>query len=95
MNAERQMSVEAMQVLGWQAKRIPGPRPKWEFRRPDTGGVWDIIVRRQDQLSMDFVAETAMSYGDAPELSRDVVEVKRKWLQSRFLGIYSRANAAT
>ena len=92
MSPDREMAVKAMQSLGWTAKRDKrGKTPVWEFQRPDTGGLWDVATVRQDQLSMSWVAEMAMSHGDAPELISEINEAKQRWMQSRFLGLISRA----
>ena len=92
MRPDREMAIHAMQNMGWTAKRTkPGKNIIWEFRRPDTGGLWDLVKRNQDRLGMEWVAEIAMIYGDAPELVREIAEAKERWLQSRFLGLFSRA----
>ena len=92
MRPDREMAVKAMQSLGWTAKRAKrGKTPVWEFSRPDTGGLWDLAIVRQDQLSMGWVAEKAMLYGDAPELISEINEAKQRWMQSRFRGLFSRA----
>lgn len=94
MRPDRQMAVEAMQNMGWVATRKTakgGAGPMWEFRRPDTGGLWDVVRCRQANLSMAFVAETAMRYGDAPDLVAQIMAIKEEWLRERFRGIFARA----
>ena len=92
MRPDREMAIEAMRNLGWTAIRTkPGKSVIWEFRRPDTCGLWDVVKCRQDCLSMAFVADKAMEYGDAPELVEEISRAKESWLQSRFLGIFARA----
>ena len=94
MRPDRQMAIEAMQNMGWDAKRTkPGKNVIWEFRRPDTGGLWDLVKRNQDGLGMSWVAEIAMRYGDAPDLVDEITRAKEAWLQRRFLGIFTRAKA--
>lgn len=95
MRPDREMAVKAFQNMGWTAKREKrGKTPVWKFSRADTGGLWDTFTVRQDCLSMHTVAEKAMQYGDADDLLREIMELKEKWLKSRFLGIYSRAALA-
>ncbi|MEM1151939.1 MAG: hypothetical protein AAGI03_15555 [Pseudomonadota bacterium] len=92
MRPDRELAIEAMRNLGWEATRTkPGKNVIWEFRRDDTGGVYDLIRRRQDQLSMGFVADTALRYGDAPDLANQITDAKEAWLKERFRGVYSRA----
>ena len=92
MRHDREMAIQAMRNLGWQAERDgTGKRVTWVFRRPDTGGLWDVVRRKQSDLSMGWVAEIAMQYHDADDLVREVAEAKERWLRARFLGIYSRA----
>lgn len=94
MKPDREMAVAAMQNMGWEAKRSKrGKTPVWEFRRPDTGGLWDLVTVRQDQLSMSWVAEKAMFYGDADELVAEVKIAKERWLRARFLGLHLRAES--
>ena len=96
MKLDREMAVEAMQNLGWTAERKKrGKTPVWEFRRPDTGGLWDVVTIRQDALSMASVADYAIQYGDAPDLAREINAAKDRWLQSRFLGIFTRSAVAS
>jgi hypothetical protein len=91
MNTDRSMAVEAMQSLGWTATRAgSGRKIIWEFRRPDTGGLWDLVTCRQPNLSMQWVANTAMSYGDAEDLVREIRNCEDVWLQKRFAGIFQR-----
>lgn len=95
MRVDREMAISAMQNMGWTARRTkPGKSVIWEFTRPDTGGLWDKVKCNQADLSMAFVAGKAMQYGDAPELVREIQEAQERWLRSRFLGIYSRAQEA-
>jgi hypothetical protein len=92
MRHDREMAVLAMQNMGWTAKRTkPGKSIIWEFTRPDTGGLWDMVKCNQANLSMHFVAGIAMQHGDAPELVQEIQEARERWLKDRFLGIYSRA----
>jgi hypothetical protein len=82
MSAERRMAVEAMQSMGWQASREPGG--KWVFRRPDTGGMWDLIRVQQQNLSPAWVCEKAMLYGDAPDLAETLAASRDRWFRMRF-----------
>lgn len=85
MAPERRAIVAAMQRMGWTAERKRrGKTPVWEFRRSDTGGLWDVVTCRQDALSIAWVAETAMSYGDAPVLLADINAAKANWFAERF-----------
>jgi len=91
---DRQMAIEAMQNMGWTAKRATakgGAGPMWEFRRPDTGGLWDLVKCRQANLSLTFVANTAMAYGDAPDLVVQIEQAKEDWLRQRFYAIFTAA----
>lgn len=90
MKQEREMAVAAMKKLGWTAERTKrGKTPSWDFKRPDTGGLWDVVFCRQDQLSMRLVAETAMRYGDAPDLVGTIHAAEDAWLRARFPSIFS------
>ena len=92
MKADREMAVEAMRDMGWTATREgSGKKVQWRFTRPDTGGFWDRVTCKQVNLSMAWVADIAMQYGDADELVREVLEAKERWLKARFLGIFTRA----
>jgi len=92
MKLDREMAIEAMQNLGWTVIRgRNGKTPVWKFTRPDTGGLWDAITVRQDQLSMFWVSHMAMQYGDAPDLTAEINAAKDRWLNARFLGIFKRA----
>lgn len=94
MRPDRQMAIEAMQNMGWDAKRTkPGKNVIWEFRRPDTGGLLDLVKCNQDRLCMAWVAEIAMRYGDAEDLVDEINRSKEAWLRQRFLGIFTRAKA--
>lgn len=88
MNAERETAVLMMQNMGWTAKReLRGKTPIWKFSRPDTGGLWDVAMSRQDQLSLMFVVDKAMAHGDADALVDSIRQIKRDWLITRFRGI--------
>ncbi len=90
MRPDREMAVSAFQNMGWTATRKKnGKTPVWEFKRPDTGGLWDVFTVRQDVLSMSVVADKAMQYGDAIELQKDIAAVKEEWLRNRFLGLFT------
>ena len=96
MRPDREMAVEAMRNMGWTAERLSGrAKPAWRFSRADTGGLYDCITRRQDQLSMQWVAEIAMRYGDASDLKAEISKAKEQWLRKRFLGIFTRAEQET
>jgi hypothetical protein len=91
MSKEREMAVKAMQALGWTASRAkPSKTFIWQFTRPDTGGLHDVVKQRQDQLSMSWVASVATRYDDAPDLLEELGEVTQRWLRARFFGIYSK-----
>lgn len=91
MKPEREIAVDAMRNMGWTATRKTDRKhPRWEFTRPDTGGLWDRISIPQAEVSMRWVADVAMRHGDADELLREVSDAKDKWLRMRFLGIFSR-----
>lgn len=91
MRLDRRMAVRAMENMGWSAKRVmTGRTAVWHFTRPDTGGFHDLLKCRQDLLSMRFVAESAMRYGDANDLKDGIDKLKEKWLRERFFGIYKR-----
>ena len=88
MKPEREAAALMMQNMGWTAERKKhGATPVWKFSRPDTGGLWDAITIRQDQLSFGAVAKYAMDYGDAPALVAEITDAKDRWLERRFLGI--------
>lgn len=88
MAPEREMAVRAMQNLGWTAKKnTDGKHPRWEFSRPDTGGLWDVCKCPQSSLSMMFVVDMALAYGDAPMLADHIKSAKEEWLRVRFLGL--------
>ena len=90
MNQEREMAILAMQNMSWTAKRLTtANHPKWVFTRPDTGGLWDKVEVPQANLSMLWVASTARSYGDAPDLVDQILALELAWLKSRFAGIYA------
>lgn len=94
MRPDRELAIKAMQSMGWTAQRIgTGKKASWRFMRPDTGGLWDRIDCKQVNLSMMWVAEMAMRYDDAPELFREIREAKERWIKSRFMGVYTRADA--
>ena len=94
MRPDREMAIQAMQNLGWQAKRTkPSRHVVWEFKRADTGGLWDLVKCKQHDLSMRFVARIAQQYGDAPELVREIHDAEERWLKSHFFGLYQRAGA--
>jgi len=94
LRIDRKMAIMAMQDMGWTALRIgSGKKVAWRFTRPDTGGLWDRIDCKQNNLSLGWVAEMAMRYGDAPELVREVAEVEELWIKQQFHGIYTRADA--
>ena len=93
---DRETAIEAMRNMGWTAERLSGrKKPVWVFRRADTGGLYDCISRRQDELSMYWVAEMAMQYGDAPDLKAEISKTKEQWLRKRFLAIFTRAEQET
>lgn len=95
MRPDRQMAIDAMCNMGWRAERTkPGKTVIFEFRRHDTGGWYDVVRRRQDQLSMGWVADIAMRYGDADDLKTEVAKAKKEWLRQRFHAIFKRAEAA-
>jgi hypothetical protein len=92
MKPEREMAVAAMQNMGWTAKRLTDRKhPRWQFDRPDTGGLWDSVSVPQADLSLHWVAQTAMRYGDADDLLREIKEAQERWIRSRFLGIFKSA----
>ena len=96
MKLERELAVEAMQNMGWTATRTkPGKSVIWEFCRPDTGGLWDLVKCNQQGLSLSWVAEIAMRYGDADDLVTEISAAKERWLQARFFGIFKRAKETT
>lgn len=89
MNAERTMAVRAMQNMGWTAERHSDKnRPYWTFKRPDTGGLWDSLRVSQAELSMRWVTNAAMAYGDAAPLVDQVAAIKAQWARDRFVGLY-------
>lgn len=91
MKMDREMAVEAMRNMGWTAKRLTDRKhPRWQFTRPDTCGLWDRVSIPQSNLSMHWVADVAMRYGDADELLREISEARERWLRQRFLGIFTR-----
>ena len=93
MKLDREMAVEAMRNMGWTAeRRTDRHHPYWRFMRPDTGGLLDVLTKPQADLGMAWVADMAMQYGDAPDLCAEIVSAKGRWLQSRFVGIFT-ANA--
>lgn len=93
MDIEREMAVEAMRNLGWEAKPTKrGQNTVWEFRRPDDVGSFDFCTCRQKELRMAYVAKMAMAYGDAPDLLKTVKQAENEWLKTRFFGIYKRAD---
>jgi hypothetical protein len=95
MKLERELAVEAMQNMGWTATRTkPSNHPIWEFRRPSTGGLFDVVKCKQDALSRFWVSEVAMRNDDANELMAEISRLKDQWFQKRFHGIYSRAGEA-
>lgn len=95
MRPDREMAIRAMENMGWRATRVgTGKNVFWRFQRPDTGGLWDRVDCKQTNLSMNWVADVAMRYDDAPDLVREIQEAKERWLKSRFFGIYSRADIA-
>ena len=49
MSAERQKIVSFMSALGWSAKREVGG--KWQFTRPDTGGLFDSVSVSQGNMN--------------------------------------------
>lgn len=90
MKPERQMAVRAMQNLGWTAKKIPGgSHPRWEFSRPDTGGLWDVVRVTQADICMRWVARQAVKYNDALGLYAEILAAEDRWLRERFAGIYA------
>ena len=92
MKLDREMAVEAMRNMGWAAKRLTDRKhPRWQFERPDTGGLWDSVSVPQADLSMHWVVEIAMRYGDADDLVREISDARERWLRQRFLGIFKRA----
>lgn len=92
LRPDREMAIKAMQNMGWNAKRVgTGKKVFWQFDRPDTGGLWDRATCKQTNIGMHWVAEMAMRYGDAPELCRAIQEAKERWIKSRFMGLYTRA----
>jgi hypothetical protein len=92
MKPERELAVAAMQNMGWTAKQEKrGKTQFWVFSRPDTGGLWDVASVRQDILSMNWVAEKAMQYHDAPDLVQTIQAAKDVWLRARFFGIFRAA----
>lgn len=87
------MAVQAMQNMGWTAKRLTDRKhPRWVFTRPDTGGLWDQVSIPQADISMARVVDVALQYGDAPELFKEISEAKERWLNSRFVGIFKRVD---
>lgn len=94
MRLDRELAIKAMQSMGWTTQRSgTGKKVSWRFTRPDTGGLWDRIDCKQVNLSMNWVAEMAMRYDDAPELFREIKEAKERWIKSRFVGLYAHADA--
>lgn len=74
------MAVAALQKLGWEAERIKrGKTVFWKFKRPDTGGLWDVFEVSQKSLGVALVADKAMQYGDAPELVEEVQALYDDW----------------
>jgi hypothetical protein len=92
MKLDREMAVQAMQNMGWSAKRLTDRKhPLWEFTRPDTGGLWDRVSVPQADLSMSWVVDVALNHNDAPDLGRQIAEAKECWMRQRFLGIFIHA----
>ena len=84
MRPDREIAIEVMRNMGWTATRTKlGSKFMWEFRREDTGGLQDVIRRRQDQLSTSFVVDIAMRCGDAPDLVKELSDVKERWIQRK------------
>ena len=82
------MAVRAMQSMGWTAQRKTDRKhPRWVFTRPDTGGLWDSLSIAQGDLTMVWVANMAMTYGDAPDLCAEIDTAKHRWIQMRFRGL--------
>ena len=54
MNLERRQVVRAMQSMGWVAHRN---EQFWEFRRPDTGGWFDLVKVKQANLSWGWLRQ--------------------------------------
>lgn len=95
MKPERQMAIEAMKNMGWTAVLDTSKaRRAWKFSRPDTGGLWDSITCRQDQLSMEWAVRVAIQYGDAPDLRESIVKLQQDWFRERFRGICQRLEDA-
>jgi hypothetical protein len=88
MSADRQLAVAAMQNMGWRAVRTGR---KWEFSRPDTGGLWDRSFVSHGNLSTAWATGIAMSYGDAPDLVAQVKAAEQKWFADRFCGLIAKA----
>lgn len=80
MRIDRALTVSAMMSLGWEVERFKrGKTAFWRFKRPDTGGLWDVVEVKQKELGIAWVAEQAMHYGDAPELVEKVQTLYDDW----------------
>ncbi len=88
MSPEQTFVKQAMENMGWKATRIKGAaHPRWRFARADTGGLWDRVEVQQANMSMIWLVDTALRYGDAGPLDQKLNQEKARWLNERFPGL--------
>lgn len=82
MKPERELALELMKALGWTPMKVGSG--KWEFTRPDTGGWHDKITRTQQGLTLLWVADVMVQYGDDPILGEAMQVLKLRCLAEKF-----------
>lgn len=63
INDERKKAIKFAEALGWQVSRKS--RTTWEFKQPDTGGLWDLFRIPHKQLSVRAVLYRQQAYDAA------------------------------
>lgn len=82
LNEEKQAVIRIMQSLGWTATRTgTGKAVRWEFRRMDDDGLYDVVSVKQGDMRMNWLIWRG---GNEPDL-RDVMHrAAVDWLVNNF-----------
>jgi hypothetical protein len=74
MSWSRQTALRLMAAKGWSHERNG---TKHIFKRPDTGGLWDVVSVSHNNLSLDW----AISHCDDLELAERIHAVRQAWVR--------------
>ena len=82
MSQDRQNAIRLMETRGWQHRRNGAYH---EFRRPDTGGLYDLARVSHKNLSLEW----AISHCGDQELARRIKQVRDAWVREAIPGAFT------